>query len=135
MIAGQVRCRCWEGQSCHTLLPLDEADTLELDERIAAGDRSAVVDAIRDAAYELCEVAREMDSLLTDGGVLLRLAEIRDRQTRTGRQWHGPEISGPLKETEATDRDGKEPRGPRHRQDRARRARGGKPAAKRRRSC
>lgn len=132
MIAAECRCRAFEGVACDGGLPIDQADAMTIDARIAAGDRIAVVDAAVEAGTALLDLAAEMSELLTDDRqVLVRLAEVRLRQERSGRQWHGTSISGAFsQETGPTDRAGKEPRGPRRSKDRSRGAKAGKPASK-----
>lgn len=133
VVAAECRCRAFEGAGCDGRLALNDADGMTIDARIAAGDRIAVVDAAVEAGTMLLELAAEMSELLADDrDALVRLAEVRMRQDRTGRQWHGPSISGAFEqEAGATDRAGKEPRGPRRASGQHRRAKAGKPANKR----
>lgn len=136
LIAGRLERRARAGALCQRHLALNDADALSIDERIVAGDRSAVIDAGVEDATEILEVCHRMSEALTDSDVLVRLAEVRTRQIRTGRQWHGEAVSGLFaQETLATDRVGKEPRGPRRRQERTRQAKAGEPATKRRKRC
>jgi len=121
---------------CKHRLPLNESIDLSIDERIYAGDLEAIHDMAREAIADLEALADRAAALLCDEPeTLRRISEVRRRQSATGRQWHGTEISGPITDAGPTDRAGKEPRGPRRGQERTRRAKGGKPANTRRRSC
>lgn len=121
---------------CKRRLALNETIDLTIDQRIHAGDLEAIHDMVREAIADLEALADRAAALLCDDPeTLKRLSEVRRRQAATGRQWHGADISGPITDAGSTDRAGKEPRGPRRGQERTRRATGGKPANKRRRSC
>lgn len=111
LIAGRLERRARAGADCVRHLPLNDADAMSIDERISAGDRAAVIDAGVEDANAILEVCHRMSETLTDGDCLIRLAECRMRQARTGRQWRGMAVSGPFdQETAATDCGGKEPR-------------------------
>ena len=121
---------------CKRRLPLNETIDLSIDDRITAGDLEVIHDMAREAIAGLEQIAERAASLLCDEPeALKRLAEVRRRQDQTGRQWHGAEVSGQITDAGTTDRAGTEPRGPRHGQERTRRAKGGKPATKRGRRC
>lgn len=133
VVAAECRCRAFEGAGCDGRLAINDAEGMSIDARIAAGDRIAVVDAAVAAGTMLLDLAAEMSELLTDDReALIRLAEVRMRQDRTGRQWHGTSISGDFdQDTGTTDRAGKEPRGPRRAAGKPRQAKAGKPANRR----
>lgn len=133
VVAAECRCRAFEGAGCDGRLAINDAEGMSIDARIAAGDRIAVVDAAVAAGTMLLDLAADMSELLTDDReALIRLAEVRMRQDRTGRQWHGASISGDFdQDTGTTDRAGKEPRGPRRAAGKPRQAKAGKPAKQR----
>lgn len=113
---------------CTARLPLNESIDLSLDERILAGDLEVIHDFAREAIDELEQIADRAAALLCDEPeAMKRLAAVRLRQSRTGRQWHGPATSGVFdQETGATDRAGKEVRGPDQHQEHTPRATVGK---------
>jgi len=111
---------------CSRRLALNESIDLTTKQRIAAGDLEVIHDLIRDAIDDLDPLADLAGSLLCDDpDALRRLAEVRRRQERTGRQWCRPPET---QETDATDSVGKEPRGPGMRQDKPPQAKAGKRA-------
>ena len=111
---------------CVRRLALNESIDLTTEQRIAAGDLEVIHDLIRDAIDNLEPLADLAGSLLCDDpDALRRLAEVRRRQERTGRQWCRPPET---QETDATDSVGKEPRGPGMRQDKPPQAKAGKRA-------
>ena len=119
-------------------LPLNETIDLSIDERIAAGDLEAIYDSTREAIADLETVSdRIADLLCGEPEALRRLSEVRMRQDRTGKPWHGGAITSAAKQQDAgvTDHVGTEPRGPRRDQERPRRAKAGKAATKRSRRC
>lgn len=117
---------------CKHRLPLNESIDLSIDERIYAGDMEAIHDMAREAIADLEALADLAASLLCDEPeTLKRLSEVRARQAATGRQWHRIENT----DAGSTDRAGKEPRWPGREQDYFLRARDGKQAKKRGRSC
>lgn len=84
---------------CDRRLPLEEADALTVDERIAKGDREAIYDAIVEATVALDVLRGRIGRLLAEGSDALdRLAEVRAARLR----------NGDPKETAARDRSGKE---------------------------
>jgi hypothetical protein len=115
-------------------LPLNETIDLTIDERIAAGDLEAMYDAAREAISDLETLADKIAELLCgEPEALRRLSEVRARQDRTGKPWHGGAITSATNNQDAgvTDHAGTEPRGPRREQDRPRRAKAGKAEKKR----
>ena len=119
---------------CQRRLPLNETIDLSIDDRIHAGDLEAIHDMVREAIADLEELAERAAGLLCDEpDALRRLAEIRLRQSRTGKNWHGGAISN--KDAGVMDHAGTEPRGPGHQQDRPRGAMAGKAATKRSARC
>lgn len=118
----------WASSVCHKRVPLNESIDLEIEDRIRLGDLEVIHDMVRESMARLEPLAEQAAALLcSEPETLARLAEMRIRQDRTGRQWHGADISGAITEPVATDRGRKEPRGTRHGQDRPRRATVGKP--------
>lgn len=95
-------------QVCSVRLPVDEADELTIDERIAAGDREAIYDAIVEAREALDLVRADIGTLLVDDASTLE----RLREVTTKRQRHGdPQERRPRRpkqDAAATDRSGKE---------------------------
>jgi hypothetical protein len=90
-------------------IPLDQQDGMSLDERIDAGDREAIYDAIVEAMSELEGVRRDIGTLLVeDADVLDRLAVLKRSRITNGE----PPIVRPRrrkqKETAGTDAGGKE---------------------------
>ena len=119
---------------CKRRLPLNETIDLSIDERIRAGDLEAIHDMTREAISDLETLADRIAGLLCDEPeALRRLSEVRLRQSRTGKNWHGGAIAN--KDASVTDHAGTEPRGPGHEQDRPRGARAGKAATKRSARC
>jgi hypothetical protein len=119
---------------CKRRLPLNETIDLSIDQRIYAGDLEAIHDMTREAISDLETLADRIAGLLCDEpDALRRLSEVRLRQSRTGKNWHGGAIAN--KDASVTDRAGTEPRGPGHEQDRPRGARAGKAAQKRSSRC
>ena len=119
-------------------LPLNETIDLSIDERIAAGDLEAIYDSTREAISDLETLAdRIADLLCGEPEALRRLSEVRMRQDRTGKPWHGGAIAQAAKQQDAgvTDHAGTEPRGPRRQQEPPRRAKAGKAAKKRGSRC
>ena len=119
-------------------LPLNETIDLTIEQRIAAGDLEAIYDSTREAISELETLAdRIADLLCGEPEALRRLSEVRSRQNRTGKPWHGGAMTSAAKQQDAgvTDQPGMEPRGPRREQERPRRAKAGKAAKKRSRGC
>jgi hypothetical protein len=115
-------------------LPLNETIDLTIDERIAAGDLEAMYDAAREAISDLETLADKIAELLCgEPEALRRLSEVRLRQNRTGKPWHGGAITAATSNQDAgvTDHAGTEPRGPRREQEPPRRAKAGKAATKR----
>jgi hypothetical protein len=112
---------CW----CKERLPLNETIELSVVERIFSGDLDAIHDLIREAIDALEPLADLAGSLLCDEPeVLRRLSEVRLRQSRTGKSWHGGAITN--KDASVTDHAGQEPRGPGRGQEQPSRARAGK---------
>ena len=106
-------------------LPLNETIELSVTQRIFSGDLDAIHDLIREAIDALEPLADLAGSLLCDEPeVLKRLSEVRLRQCRTGKSWHGGAITN--KDASVTDHAGTEPRGPGHQQENPSRARAGK---------
>lgn len=90
-------------------IPLDTQSDMSLDERINAGDREAIYDAIVEAMSDLEGVRRDIGTLLVeDADVLDRLAEVRRSRITNGE----PPMVRPRrrknKETAGTDAGGKE---------------------------
>ena len=115
-------------------LPLNETIDLTIDERIAAGDLEVIHDMTREAISDLETLADRIAELLCgEPEALRRLSEVRLRQSRTGKAWHGGAITSAAKQQDAgvTDHAGTEPRGPRREQEPPRRAKAGKAATKR----
>jgi len=113
---------------CKARMPLNESIDLSIDERILAGDLEVIHDFARQAIDELEQIADRAAALLCDEPeAMKRLAAVRLRQSRTGRQWHGPATSSVFdQETGAKDRAGQEVRGPDQRQESTPRATAGK---------
>jgi hypothetical protein len=114
---------------CEERLPLNETIELSVTERIFSGDLDAIHDLIREAIDALEPLADLAGSLLCDEPeVLKRLSEVRLRQSRTGKAWHGGAITSAAKQQDAgvTDHAGKEPSGAGHQQEQPRRAKAGK---------
>ena len=110
-------------------LPLNETIDLTIDERIAAGDLEVIHDMTREAISDLETLAdRIADLLCAEPEALRRLSEVRLRQSRTGKAWHGGAITSAAKQQDAsvTDHAGKEPSGAGHQQEQPRRAKAGK---------
>lgn len=106
-------------------LPLNETIDLNIDERIAVGDLEVIHDMTREAISDLETLAdRIADLLCAEPEALRRLSEVRLRQCRTGKSWHGGAMTN--KDAGVTDHAGKEPRGPRRQQEPTRRAKAGK---------
>lgn len=119
-------------------LPLNETIDLTIEQRIAAGDLEAIYDSTREAISDLESLAdRIADLLCGEPEALRRLSEVRMRQDRTGKPWHGGAITSAAKQQDAgvTDHAGTEPRGPGRGQERPRRAKAGKAAKKRGSRC
>jgi hypothetical protein len=119
-------------------LPLNETIDLTIDERIAAGDLEAMYDAAREAISDLETLSDKIAELLCgEPEALRRLSEVRARQNRTGKPWHGGAITAATSNQDAGVKDhaGTEPRGPRREQEPPRRAKAGRAAKKRSRRC
>jgi hypothetical protein len=115
---------------CEERLPLNETIEFTVTERIFRGDLDAIHDLIREAIDALEPLADLAGSLLCDEPeVLKRLSEVRLRQCRTGKSWHGGAITN--KDASVTDHAGTEPRGPGHQQENPSRARAGKAGTRR----
>jgi hypothetical protein len=115
---------------CRERLPLNETIELSVVERIFSGDLDAIHDLIREAIDALEPLADLAGSLLCDEPeVLKRLSEVRLRQCRTGKSWHGGAITN--KDASVTDHAGKEPRGPGREQEPPRRSKAGKAGTRR----
>lgn len=110
---------------CDNRLPLNETIELSVVERIFSRDLDAIHDLIREAIDALEPLADLAGSLLCDEPeVLKRLSEVRLRQCRTGKSWHGGAMTN--KDAGVKDHTGKELRGPRRQQEPTRRAKAGK---------
>jgi len=123
---------------CTRRLPLNETIDLTIDERIAAGDLEAMYDAAREAIADLETLSDKIAELLCgEPEALRRLSEVRMRQNRTGKPWHGGAITAATSNQDAgvTDHAGTEPGGAGHGQEPPRRAKAGKAATKRSRRC
>lgn len=114
---------------CDNRLPLNETIELSVVERIFSRDLDAIHDLIREAIDALEPLADLAGSLLCDEPeVLKRLSEVRLRQCRTGKSWHGGAIK---QDAGVKDHAGTELRGPRHQQEPPRRAKAGKAGTRR----
>jgi len=68
-----------------TRLTVDEADDLTIDERIAAGDREAIYDAIVEAREQLNDLREKIGTLLVEStDTLDRLHALRSAKQRYG---------------------------------------------------
>jgi hypothetical protein len=88
-------------------MPLHESDDMTIDQRIAAGDREAIYDAIVEAREALDIVRDDIGTLLADDPTTLeRLRELSAKRVRHGE----PQERRPRrkKDAAATDRSGKE---------------------------
>lgn len=66
-------------------LGLDEQASMSIDDRITAGDREAIHDAIVEAREDLDEVGRQLSLLLTDDAdVLDRIAALKRTRNLVG---------------------------------------------------
>lgn len=123
---------------CRRRLPLNDTIDMDIEQRLLAGDLEAIYDSTREAIYDLETLADRIAELLCgEPEALRRLSEVRMRQNRTGKPWHGGAMTSAAKQQDAgvTDHAGTEPRGPRRQQERPRRAKAGKAAKKRSRGC
>ena len=119
---------------CRRRLPLNDTIDMDIEQRLLAGDLEAIYDSTREAIYDLETLADRIAELLCgEPEALRRLSEVRMRQNRTGKPWHGGAMTSAAKQQDAgvTDHAGTEPRGPRRQQERPRRAKAGKAATKR----
>jgi hypothetical protein len=123
---------------CRRRLPLNDTIDMDIEQRLLAGDLEAIYDSTREAISDLETLADRIAELLCgEPEALRRLSEVRMRQNRTGKPWHGGAMASAAKQQDAgvTDHAGTEPRGPRIEQERPRRAKAGKAAKKRSRGC
>ena len=123
---------------CRRRRPLNDTIDMDIEQRLLAGDLEAIYDSTREAISDLETLADRIAELLCgEPEALRRLSEVRMRQNRTGKPWHGGAITAAAKHQDAgvTDHAGKESRGPRREQERPRRAKAGKAAKKRSRGC
>ena len=123
---------------CRRRLPLNDTIDMDIEQRLLAGDLEAIYDSTREAIADLETLADRIAELLCgEPEALRRLSEVRSRQNRTGKPWHGGAMTSAAKQQDAgvTDHAGKEPRGPRREQEPPRRAKAGKAAKKRSRGC
>ena len=123
---------------CRRRLPLNDTIDMDIEQRLLAGDLEAIYDSTREAISDLETLADRIAELLCgEPEALRRLSEVRSRQNRTGKPWHGGAMTSAAKQQDAgvTDHAGTEPRGPRREQERPRRAKAGKAAKKRSRGC
>ena len=123
---------------CRRRLPLNDTIDMDIEQRLLAGDLEAIYDSTREAISDLETLADRIAELLCgEPEALRRLSEVRMRQNRTGKPWHGGAMTSAAKQQDAgvTDQPGMEPRGPRREQERPRRAKAGKAAKKRSRGC
>ena len=123
---------------CRRRLPLNDTIDMDIEQRLLAGDLEAIYDSTREAISDLETLADRIAELLCgEPEALRRLSEVRMRQNRTGKPWHGGAMTSAAKQQDAgvTDQPGTEPRGPRNEQERPRRAKAGKAAKKRSRGC
>jgi hypothetical protein len=119
---------------CTRRLPLNETIDMDIEQRLIAGDLEVIYDSTREAIADLETIADRMADLLCgEPEALRRLSEVRLRQNRTGKPWHGGAITAATSNQDAgvTDHAGTEPRGPRREQEPPRRAKAGKAATKR----
>jgi hypothetical protein len=85
--------RCSRSWECDRRLTADECDRLDIDDRIALGDREAVYDAIGSAMTVLDQCRDEIGRLLADGtDALDRLAALR--AGTTDQETAGSDASG-----------------------------------------
>jgi len=109
------RCSQWLGSHGH--LPLDQADDLSIDERIKAGDRTAIYDAIVEAIAGLEAVRNQAAEIAAgDPAAMERLRELQEIKRRDGckasicsSRWFrqetaGSEASGKERQRSRTDR-------------------------------
>lgn len=123
---------------CRRRLPLNDTIDMDIEQRLLAGDLEAIYDSTREAISDLETLADRIAELLCgEPEALRRLSEVRMRQNRTGKPWHGGAMTSAAKQQDAgvTDQPGMEPRGPRREQEPPRRAKAGKAAKKRSRGC
>ena len=123
---------------CRRRLPLNDTIDMDIEQRLLAGDLEAIYDSTREAISDLETLAdRIVELLCGEPEALRRLSEVRMRQNRTGKLWHGGAMTSAANKQDAgvTDQPGTEPRGPRIEQERPRRAKAGKAAKKRSRGC
>jgi len=123
---------------CTRRLPLNETIDMDIEQRLIAGDLEVIYDSTREAIADLETLSDKIAELLCgEPEALRRLSEVRARQDRTGKPWHGGAITSATNNQDAgvTDHAGTEPRGPRREQDRPRRAKAGKAEKKRGRRC
>jgi hypothetical protein len=123
---------------CTRRLPLNETIDMDIEQRLMAGDLEVIYDSTREAIADLETIADRMADLLCgEPEALRRLSEVRMRQNRTGKPWHGGAITAALNNQDAGVKDhaGTEPRGPRRQQEPPRRAKAGRAAKKRSRRC
>ena len=79
--------RCSRSWECDRRLTVDECDRLDIDERIAIGDREAVYDAVVSAITVLDQCREEIGRLLSDGtDALAALTEQETAGTDAGGQ-------------------------------------------------
>ena len=119
---------------CRRRLPLNDTIDMDIEQRLLAGDLEAIYDSTREAISDLETLADRIAELLCgEPEALRRLSEVRSRQNRTGKPWHGGAMTSAAKQQDAgvTDHAGTEPRGPRREQEPPRRAKAGKAATKR----
>ena len=119
---------------CRRRLPLNDTIDMDIEQRLLAGDLEAIYDSTREAISDLETLADRIAELLCgEPEALRRLSEVRMRQNRTGKPWHGGAMTSAAKQQDAgvTDHAGTEPRGPRREQEPPRRAKAGKAATKR----
>ena len=123
---------------CRRRLPLNDTIDMDIEQRLLAGDLEAIYDSTREAISDLETLADRIAELLCgEPEALRRLSEVRMRQDRTGKPWHGGAITAATSNQDAgvTDHARTEPRGPRRQQEPPRRAKAGKAAKKRGSRC
>ena len=87
---------------CRRRLPLNDTIDMDIEQRLLAGDLEAIYDSTREAISDLETLADRIAELLCgEPEALRRLSEVRSRQNRTGKPWHGGAMTSAAKQQDA----------------------------------